>query len=233
MAPDAMADPVRANLPAIKQMLAAKLYPSGFPVGPLYVNEKQYYRILRRRQVRLRLNSKRKSRGYMHESRHKHAMNRPRGPGGRFLSSSNNKSTASSQPADAKVDEDNQQFDRLSGSAEHKQQQHDIINTLEDIQIDHIQQQGQIPNLDPPQIRQSIQPPLPQDSAVFQIPMDINSVSYCINPASSATLQQSAAPPPIPSAQDPAAPISIQHISQGLIPPLSVSDHPLQLRKGV
>ena len=59
----------------------------------IYVNSKQYSRILKRREERKKyfemfendnfLNKKSK---YHHESRHKHAMNRKRGKGGRFLS---------------------------------------------------------------------------------------------------------------------------------------------------
>lgn len=66
---------------------------SNAPPPSVFVNAKQFERILLRRQTRTRLEAAIRQRGiddkkrrcYTHESRHRHAMKRPRGPGGRFL----------------------------------------------------------------------------------------------------------------------------------------------------
>ena len=60
----------------------------------IYINGKQYHRIMKRREVRKKIhesiqknkNKLDKNKKYHHESRHRHAMNRERGKGGRFIS---------------------------------------------------------------------------------------------------------------------------------------------------
>lgn len=71
---------------------------------PTYVNPKQYQRIEKRREARAKLESlwkvshERKS--YLHESRHKHACRRKRGPSGRFLTKAELEAHADERRAD-------------------------------------------------------------------------------------------------------------------------------------
>lgn len=61
--------------------------------GYIYVNSKQYYRILKRREMRLKLRklyNTERDKNYIHESRHQHALKRRRSKEGRFLSKTDN-----------------------------------------------------------------------------------------------------------------------------------------------
>ena len=71
---------------------------------PTYVNAKQYRRIIKRRQVRAKLEQQRKvpnsRKPFLHKSRHDHACRRQRGPSGRFLTKDEAEALKESTKAD-------------------------------------------------------------------------------------------------------------------------------------
>jgi CCAAT-binding transcription factor (CBF-B/NF-YA) subunit B len=84
---------------------------------PTYVNAKQYARILKRREARAKLEDyyqQRRVNGpkkpYMHESRHRHALKRPRGPGGRFLTKAELDEYYANHPNEQSDEHDDKRF---------------------------------------------------------------------------------------------------------------------------
>ncbi|KAG4303312.1 hypothetical protein PCK1_000276 [Pneumocystis canis] len=113
------------NNPLYQQMISTGMS-SSCPV-----NMKQYHRILKRRQARAQLQATLyhfQDKPYLHESRHKHAMRRLRGPGGRFLSANDSESNSKKIPD--KVQENETEIYDSSDKNTH-QEELDVINPID------------------------------------------------------------------------------------------------------
>eukprot|EP01018_Ginkgo_biloba_P005372 Gb_14803 [translate_table: standard] len=104
---------------------------------PVYVNAKQYHGILRRRQSRAKAESENKliktRKPYLHESRHRHAMKRARGCGGRFLNTKKLEESKSNVDNE-KASEGNPAQAGSSSGSEVLQSENGNVNSVQEVQ---------------------------------------------------------------------------------------------------